>query len=303
MAATLQCVEDRVAVGLDCGSHSYLMDSEAIGVYVRGLREPNPMYLETSPFGGPIAPSLIRHSEVYLEPKWYLPNLHGFLHARQEFELFAPLMAGERVTTHTFVAERYSKRDRDYVVCESLVIDSDGRVCVRGRTHQSFLNPAAAAQPAMITGSQRPGRKFAVGEQAALEDIAPLTKTVDMEMCRDFSGPRVNLHNDLERARAFGFPNVLVQGMFSVCLLSEQLTRRFGAGWIGGGKMAVSLVNPVWLDETIVAKARVIERTREGGRERAMLEVWCEKSDGTVVVLGSASAVSNEANSTGGTSS
>lgn len=283
--------QDLVRVGLDCGSRSYLMDDSAIGRYVHGLEEPHPFYLERSPFGGRIAPSLIRHSEVYEDRRWYLPNLHGFLHAKQEFDLFTPINAGERISTHTFVAERYSKRDRDYVVCESLALGEDGRICVRGRTHQSFLNPEVAAAAEPVTGSRREGRRFAVGELPAQEDLAPIIKNVNIEMCRNFSGPRVNLHNDLEKARSLGFPNVLVQGMFSICLLSELLTRRFGAGWICGGKFTVSLVNPVWVDETVIARARVLERVREGDGERAMMEVWCEKADATVIVVGRASAV------------
>ena len=95
----------------------------------------------------PVAPALVRHSEVYAyrdhpkagAPSWYLPNLYGNLHARQEFELFAPLMVGDAAHTRSFIADRYIKRGRDYVVNEVLYFNADDAIVARGRTHQSFL--------------------------------------------------------------------------------------------------------------------------------------------------------------------
>ena len=283
---------DLVQIGQDCGSRTYRLDRAAINNYVSALQEPNPLYVVESATEGAFAPSLILHSEVYENRSWYLPNVKGFLHTKQEFDLFSPLMANEQVTTHTFVADRYTKRDRDYVVCESLVLGSDRRVCVRGRTHQSFLkSQVGQVTQQEVKGSIREGRRFVVGEGQALEELPVLERKVDMKMCLHFSGPRVNLHNNLESARARGFPTVLVQGMFSVCLLSELLTRRFGRGWMEGGKITVSLVNPVWVDEVVSAHARITHRQDEGARFRASLEVWCTKGDGTVTVVGVASAL------------
>ena len=39
----------------------------------------------------------------------------------------------------------------------------------------------------------------------------------------------------------------------------------------------------------------VREVVREGSRRRAHLDVWCEKSDGTITVIGSASAIETNA--------
>ncbi|MCB1842647.1 MAG: MaoC family dehydratase, partial [Halioglobus sp.] len=167
----------------------------------------------------------------------------------------------------------------------------DGRVCVKGRTHQSFLKPEAPAMSGEVRGSSRANRTFSVGSEPALETLPGLSRTVGPEMCMNFSGPGKNLHNDEEQARLLGFPTVIVQGMLSICLLSEQLTMRFGAGWLQGGRLAVSLVNPVWMGEEITTHARVIRETPEGARQRKELEVWCQKPDGTVVITGTAQAV------------
>jgi acyl dehydratase len=79
--------------------------------------------------------------------------------------------------------------------------------------------------------------------------------------------------------------------MMTLCFLSGLLTREFGDGWYRGGRMNVNLVNVVWAGDTITARGRVREETVEGARRRAHLDVWCEKADGTKVVVGAASAL------------
>jgi hypothetical protein len=100
-----------VYVGKDLGGHEYPITPERIAAYEAGTEDRQPLYRE-------LAPALLFHSECYtFLQDWYLPNLVGNLHAKQEWELFAPARVGERVHTRAFVADRYRKRDRDYVVC------------------------------------------------------------------------------------------------------------------------------------------------------------------------------------------
>jgi hypothetical protein len=65
----------------------------------------------------------------------------------------------------------------------------------------------------------------------------------------------------------------------------------FGEGWLAGGKLSMKLVNVLWVDETVTAFAREREREKEGTRTRVHCDVWVDKSDGTRVALGTASAV------------
>ena len=110
-------------------------------------------------------------------------------------------------------------------------------------------------------------------------------------MCISFSGPHKSYHTDQEMARALGFPDIVVQGMMSVCFLSEMMTNRFGAGWIAGGKMNVNLVNIVWQSDRLTCRGFVRDITPEGPRRRAHLDIWCEKQDGTKATIGTASAI------------
>jgi hypothetical protein len=283
---------DHVYVGMDCGQREYVVTLDLVQQYADAVQDYNPWYFGDSPFGGPIAPALIRHSEMFVDRRWYLPNIYGNLHARQEWELFAPLMLGERMIAHSLVTDRYIKRGRDYVVNEVLFFGDDGRLRLRSRSHQSFLREHSTGET--VVGKEREkarGRQFSVGQGPVIEHLTPLTKEVDLEMCQRFSGPGKNYHNDREEARKLGFPEVVVQGMMSICFLSELLTCRFGAGWYCGGKMAVNLVNVLWGGETVSAHGVVQEYMPEGSRQRAHLEVWCQKPDGTVIIVGNASAV------------
>ena len=288
-----------IHVGRDFGRHDYVVTPELVTAYSEALDDHNPMYAGASPFGGAVAPALLFHSEVYAfrdhpkgPPAWYLPNLYGNLHAKQEWELFRPIMVGDAVHTRSVVTDRYVKRGRDYVVNEVLFFDTDGAVVARQRTHQSFLvetkNEGVVVDKAREKSA---GRSFEVDAAAPVETLEPVRKEITLDMCFKFSGPQKNYHNDKESAIKLGFPDIVVQGMMSTCFISEMMTRRFGAGWIAGGKMNVNLVNIVWQSDVITCRGLVREITPEGDRQRAHLDVWAEKEDGTKVTIGSASAI------------
>jgi hypothetical protein len=280
-----------LAVGHDLGSHEYEITAQLVAEYAAGLDDHNSWYTDPSPFGGPVAPALILHSECYRFGRWYLPNIWGNLHARQEWELYAPIMVGDRVSTRAMVVDRYIKRSRDYVVNEVQIFSSDGRLLQRGRTHQSFvLEVDPNAQAVDKEREKRSDRTFSIGEGDFVEVIEPLEKTVTIEMCKAFS-PGTNYHNDAGEAKKLGFPDIVVQGMMPICFLSEFMTRRFGEGWYAGGRMSVNLVNVLWGgDGAAVCRGVVREYTPEGARRRAHCEVWAEKPDGTKIIVGTASA-------------
>jgi acyl dehydratase len=288
-----------IYVGRDFGRHDHVVTPDLVEAYSGALDDHNGIYTGASPFGGPVAPALLFHSEVYAyrehpkgQPSWYLPNLYGNLHARQEWELFRPVMLGDAIHTRSWITDRYVKRGRDYVVNEVLFFDVDDRVVARQRTHQSFLSETKSDGIVVDkTREKSTGRSFDVDTSAAIETIAPVRKEITLDMCWKFSGPHKNYHNDKEFAVKLGFPDIVVQGMMSTCFLSEVLTERFGAGWIAGGKMDVNLVNIVWQSDVLTCRGFVRELTAEGDRQRAHLDVWVEKEDGTKATIGSASTI------------
>ena len=280
-------------VGRHCGSHEYLVTREGVDFYADALDDHSPLYDR-------FAPPLLHHSECYkFAGEWYLRNLFGNLHARQDWELFAPIPIGAALRTRSTIIERYTKRGRDYVVNETDVTAADdGRLFVRGRTHQSFLPPRESAPPpqgfVVDEGTARRKEERAAAAPfptATGPELAPAKKTVDARRCWMFSGPGRNYHTDAEQAKKLGFPNIVVQGMMSTCFVSQVMQDAFGEGWLEGGKMSLKLVNVLWVDESVTARARVREDVREGSRTRVHCDVWVEKDDGSRVALGSASAI------------
>jgi acyl dehydratase len=277
-----------VHVGQDVGGRTLVVSDTDVARYETGTGGHTPRLVLD---GGRAAPALILHSEVYQSLAWYLPNIFGNLHARQEWELFAPIVVDAPIRTRSTVVERYRKRNREYVVNEVLITDDAGRWLQRSRTHQSFLADDRNRDTVVDREREkRADRQFAVGEGPGAP-IGPLTRPITLAMCEAFSGPHRNYHNDREMARMLGFPDIVVQGMMSVCLVSDLMTEAFGAGWLAGGKMDVRLVNVVWVDDVLATRGKVREEIPEGSRRRLHLDVWCEKADGTKTLVGTASAL------------
>jgi hypothetical protein len=276
------------SVGRHCGSNRYRVTPELVGFYAEALDDASPLY-------GEIAPSLLFHSECYrFLGEWYLANLVGNLHARQDWELFAPIPLGATVCSRSTIVERYAKRGRDYVVNETDLCDAeDGRLLVRGRTHQSFLPREEKPRGGYVVDSDTAQRKaprppFPTATGA---DLPPLKKTVDARRCWMFSGPGRNYHTDREEARKLGFPNIVVQGMMMTCFIAQVLQEQFEFGWVRGGRLSAKLTNVLWVDETVTAYAKVREEVREGPGLRVHCDVWVEKEEGTRVLIGEASAL------------
>jgi acyl dehydratase len=261
-----------------------------VAFYCDTFGDRNPLYARDG-----LAPPLLYHSEVYSHiDRWYLRRLVGNLHARQEWQLFAPLRAGTTLATRSTVIERYRKRDRDFVVNEVDFCDAEGRLLVRSRTHQSFLAEQKPDDQGFVVDRESAGKKERrpLGEGDGVE-LAPVELEIDLATCWRFSGPAKNYHTDREEARKLGFPDVVVQGMLSTCLISQVMANAFGLGWLAGGRMDVKLVNVLWGGERVRARAKIRAEEVEGTTTRKLADVWVEKADAarTPVTVGTASAL------------
>jgi acyl dehydratase len=280
-----------VFVGRDMGGNQYRVTPEMICLYEDGTEDRNQWYRGPSPFDGAVGPALLFHSEVYKNLSWYLPNIIGNLHAKQEWELFYPMMVGGIVRTRSTVVERYRKRHREYVVNEMVITGADGRWLQRSRTHQSFLMEQSQAGPVVDKEREKQPERIFVAGEAFGPELPGLEKTITIEMCQAFSGPHRSYHTDREMAQAMGFPDIVVQGMMSVCFLSELMTRSFGAGWFCGGKLSVNLVNVVWPNDRLGVRGQVRGEVPEGSKTRVHVDIWCAKPDGVKTIVGTASAL------------
>ncbi len=282
-------------VGRHCGSSSYTIEKSTVCFYQDALDDHHPLHDR-------FAPPLLYHSECYkFLGEWYLKNLFGNLHGQQDWEVFAPIPIGSKVRTRSTIIDRYEKRGRDWIVNETDLMsaqeEDEGKLLVRGRTYQSFLPTRNSAGADFVVDEStarkktpRPPFPTATGP-----DLASVTRLIDDRRCWMFSGPGKTYHTDRDEAKKLGFPNIVVQGMMSTCFVSQLMQDHFGMGWLQGGRMSVKLTNVLWVDETVTTHARVRNETTEGSRTRVHCEVWVEKDDGVRVILGTASALREEA--------
>ena len=172
----------------------------------------------------------------------------------------------------------------------------EGRLLVRGRTYQSFLPEKKDGEDGLVVDEKSAAKKqprppFPTAQGP---DLASVEKVIDDRRCWMFSGPGKNYHTDRDEAKKLGFPNIVVQGMMSTCFVSQVMQDHFGMGWLEGGRMSVKLTNVLWVDETVRAHAKIRNEVTEGTKKRVVCDVWVEKTDGTRVILGEASAVTGD---------
>ena len=123
-------------------------------------------------------------------------------------------------------------------------------------------------------------------------ELPPLTKTIVQRQIDCYSGVRPHsIHTDPEWARKKGFRAPLVQAMMSTAYVSQLMMQFAGERFVKGGRMSVSFIKPVFVDETLTVRGRVKSREAEGDGTRITVEVWCENQDGVKTMVGTASGI------------
>lgn len=138
---------------------------------------------------------------------------------------------------------------------------------------------------------RRADRRFEVDRASALEVLEGEVQVLTPELCRAAADGKDNYHSNPAIAREWGFPAVVVQGVYNANIVSALLTRRFGAGWLCGGRMRMNFVNVTWGGDRVRAGIAVRRLIDEEPGRRAEGDAWVEKEDGTVTAIGSVSAL------------
>ena len=73
--------------------------------------------------------------------------------------------------------------------------------------------------------------------------------------------------------------------------VTELLTRHFGRGFYLGGRLDAKFTNVLWPNEPFTVRGIITGRSHEGGHTRAQVTVFCEKADGTKIIVATASAL------------
>jgi len=60
----------------------------------------------------------------------------GSVNARCAFYCYNPPVAGKRITVQAWIADKYARRGKNYIVTEAVSVDEDGRLLDRVITHE-----------------------------------------------------------------------------------------------------------------------------------------------------------------------
>jgi len=128
-------VFEKMEVGEELPELQVAFDEELQGRFLVALKEENPWYYSESPWGGPITyHPLLDDAPMEAAMRRYKYPF-GFVHAKQETEFINPLPLGKSARITTKIVDKYVKRERGYIVIESLIKDEDGTEILRTRNH------------------------------------------------------------------------------------------------------------------------------------------------------------------------
>ena len=124
------------------------------------------------------------------------------------------------------------------------------------------------------------------------QTLPTLVKDVGQRKIDAYSTVRArSIHTDEAWARAKGFRAPLAQGMMSTAYVSEMMTRFLGEGFVKGGTLSMSFLQPVYAGDRLTIHGEVKEKRAEGTATRVIVEVWCENQEGERTAAGTASGL------------
>lgn len=106
------------------------------------------------------------------------------------------------------------------------------------------------------------------------------------------AGGMKTIHNDEEAARAEGLAGPIAVGPQVAALIFRMMGLCFGAGWIVGGRNALTFRRPVGVNDFCVARGVVQSKTPEGDHHiRVTCDVWVETEQGDKAIVGTCSGL------------
>ncbi len=109
-------VIDKIEIGEDLGSYDYVMTPEMISDYRRVVDNPDAAY-----------PTVAARHPANLFYRRYAGKVR-VPNAGQESHYFNPPLPGKRITVSAHIADKYVRREKQYIVIEARAVDEDGRL-------------------------------------------------------------------------------------------------------------------------------------------------------------------------------
>ena len=131
---------DSIEIGGTLGPIDYVVSEKAVANYCDDWKDPNPMFLKDSPFGGPVIPPAFRAGLDSFRLLATRYDSHATLGFSTEHEFINPVPVGKKLIVTGTLTEKYIKRDREYVVIEYTTTDEDGTL-IRKSVDHIVLSP------------------------------------------------------------------------------------------------------------------------------------------------------------------
>ena len=121
-------------------------------------------------------------------------------------------------------------------------------------------------------------------------ELPPIARRFNISMFA--AGGIKTIHNDEEAARAEGLEGPIAVGPQVAALIFRMMGLCFGAGWIVGGRNALTFRRPIGVDDFCVARGVVQSKTPEGDHHiRVTCDVWVETEQGEKAIVGACSGL------------
>lgn len=114
---------EKLEVGEKLPSVSYVLTQEMMDDFRQGVMDPEAAF------------PTISH-KVDVAPYHMVYHDDGSVNARCTFSCYNPPVAGKRITVQAWIADKYARRGKNYIVTEAVSVDEDGRLLDRVITHE-----------------------------------------------------------------------------------------------------------------------------------------------------------------------
>ena len=114
---------EALVIGEKLPGYSYVLTQQMMDEYRKGVMDPEAAF-----------PTISHKVDVHTYHDVYRDN--GSVNARCCFHCYNPPIAGKRITVQAWIADKYARRGKNYIVTEAVSVDEDGRLLDRVITHE-----------------------------------------------------------------------------------------------------------------------------------------------------------------------
>ena len=293
---------DAIRIGETFGPVDLLPDEKTVREFCDERGDHNPIYRDSSPFGGPVVPPAFQASLRGQRTLATIYDMHATVPTQSRHDYLNPARIGRHLITTGKLTGKYLKRGLEYIIIDSCTVDEDGVEIRRRREH--ILLGLKKIHGDLTEGSQEsiggyrftemaePGESSRVGhpdDSLVGSEIPPLTKEAYQSSLHTQDFLDDSIHDD-DYAKSRGYTGPLVSAYVLNEYLSEMLVNFFGPGWLQGGSISLVFVKPGVQEGDIITCRGIIADVAKGDADmRLNLDIWIEKGTGVKVVMGNAS--------------